>query len=268
MQLASAREAIAYYRGVEDELNLLRALADAGNALYDLERYDAARVALEEALTIARRLGLCWDIADILRDLACCYPSGAGLKARRAYLTEALHVFKAIDAQVDIDAIAHDFADLAFDEGDPESAVTILTDLFARGYNRYSSRRFPVLDRLGLLSYLVSLGRYAEAKAYAREALGAARDQHLEVYTAEALAWLATIATLRAPRPTPDVHTSAARILSFVQARLKTLGSTARDRERILESRCEAIGTETVAERSADGANMTEDDAVELAETL
>ncbi|MGA8326670.1 MAG: helix-turn-helix domain-containing protein, partial [Candidatus Cybelea sp.] len=209
LQLASAWKAIEYYRGVGDELNLLRAQTDAGNALFDLERYDAARVVLEKALNIARKLGLHWDTANVLRHLACCYPPGTDLKVRRVYLSEALQTFKALDAQNDIDLMADDFAWLAFDEGDPETAVTIHTDLFARGYGAYAPRRIVVEHQLDILGYLIPLGRYEDAQEYARKALGAAREQHLDVYAAQALGWLAMVAPLRVVRPTPDVYAKA-----------------------------------------------------------
>jgi hypothetical protein len=102
----------------------------------------------------------------------------------------------------------------------------------------------------------------------ALRALGAARDQHSDVYAAEALGWLAMVATLRAPLPTPSVHASAARILGFVEARLQTLGSAAQNHERTLATLREAIDANTVAKLTSDGANMTEDEAVELATTL
>lgn len=268
LQLSSARDAIAHFRKADDEWNLMRALLFAGNALFDLKRYEEARVILEEALCIARRLNAPWNTANVLRHLASSYPPGTDLKMRRAYLTEALQIFKAIDAQPDIDLMTDDFAWLAFDEGDPEAAVTIHTDLFARGYNAYTTRLIVIEHQLDILEYLIPLGRYEEMQRYALSALGAARDQHLDVYAAEALGWLAVVATLRAPRPSPDVDARAARILGFVRARLQTLGSAGQNHERTLTSLRETIGADTVAKLTADGANMTEDEAFELATTL
>ena len=57
LQLASAHEAIAYYREVGDELRLVRAIDLAGRAFNDFGRDAEARAILEEGLQIARKLG-------------------------------------------------------------------------------------------------------------------------------------------------------------------------------------------------------------------
>lgn len=268
LQLSSAREAIAYFRKTDDQWNLMRALHFEGNALFDLKRHDEARVILEEALQIARRLNTPLYTAEELRQLASCYPPGVDLKVRRAYLTEALNIFKAIDAQPELDLMADDFAWLAFDEGDPETAVTIHTDLFSRGFNAFTTSLVVVEHQLDVVDYLIPLRRYEEAREYARKALGSAREQHLDVYTAEALGWLATVAVLRAAKPTPAVHASAARIVGFVETLLARLGSAVQNHESTLAVLREAIGPDTLAKLMADGAAMTEDEAVEFATTL
>lgn len=172
---------------------------------------------------------------------------------------------KEINDEYSLDLMALDFASLVFDEGNPESAVTLLTDQFARGFNALMVPRIFVTHQLGILEYLLPLGRYEEMLEYARRALSGALDQHLDVSATQALGWLATIATLRAPRPKLDVDARAARVLGFVEARLQTLGSAPQNHELTLAALREAMGAGTAAKLMAEGAKMTEDETVESA---
>jgi tetratricopeptide (TPR) repeat protein len=266
LQIASAQSAIAYFRKADDRLNLMRALTIAGNALFDLGRVDEARAVLEESLDIARVTGSRWHIAFVSRNLGACLDT-VDVIASRTYLTEALQLLEALDDQGDIEAAAIDFASLAFNEGDPELAVRHIAELFINGREPHS-RQIAVLARVSVSQYLIALGRYEEAQEYARDALAAAREEHFDVYAAHSLGRLATIAALRATSATPDAHASAARILGFVEARLKTLGSAAQDHEPMAALLRKAIGTNTLKKLMAEGAAMTEEEAVEAAISL
>jgi predicted ATPase/DNA-binding XRE family transcriptional regulator len=268
LQLSSAREAIAYYRRVGDEFGLMRSQIDAGNALFDVERNDEARVILEEALSIARKLGNRWDIANVLRHLGACLNPG-DLVASRKYLTEAFLLIKAADDQIDLELVAIDFASLAFSEGDSESAVRQIVELFANGRRLYSSRRIAVLAQVSVSGYLITVGRHEEAQKYARAALGAARAEHLDVYAAKALGHLAAIAALGEASRSPDARAKAARILGFTGARLQAVGSApVDDFDPALAALRETMGASAVARLVAEGTTMTEEEAVDAAAAL
>ncbi len=274
LQVASAQMAIECFRGSNDKVNLMRALATAGNALYKVRRFDEARGILQEALSIARTLGSRWHTADVLRDLAACLDS-TDFVASRAYLTEALQLYEAGDDQEDLEAAAIDVASLAYHEGDTEAAVRHLAELLAEGRQVHAPRRIIVLAQVSISQYLILLGRYQEAQLYARKALDAARAEHLDVLATQALGCLATIASLRTTSPLPGTHARAARILGFVTARLRSMGSdgalgssTGIAVDAAFGRLREVMSAATLTDIMADGAQMTEDEAVVAATVM
>ncbi len=118
--------------------------------------------------------------------------------------------------------------------------------------------------------------RFGEAETRARETLALARERHADVYVAFALQHLAAIATLRSPSvraQADNVCSRAARILGFSDARIEKSGSVLRIDERPIYDRTltalrEAIGGEAVATLMAEGAAMTEEQAVQEALAL
>jgi predicted ATPase len=267
-QLASAEKAIAYYRDANDELGLVRAQTEAGNALYKLGRVEESRAILEVALSTARRRDYPWDIRWILRNLSGCL-NPSDLVASRAFLTEAIDLIKAAGDVFEMEVATLDLAEVAFSEGDPEAAVRHIAALFADGRQMYCSRRVVVAAQDAISKYLIAVGRYEEAREYAGKALDASCAEHLEVYAAKALGRLATIAALKVTSQAPDARANAARILGFVEARLKALGSAVVDEfDGALTALRGTMGAEAFASLTADGARMTEDEAVEAATAL
>ena len=270
LQLASAEKALTYYREAGDELGLVRSQTIAGNALVDLGRTDKAREILEEALSIVRKLDARWYTVYVLRNLAYALRYAGETALSRRYLTEALQLLQVIRDQVEIDLALTELAALSFDEGDPESAVADLTDLFARGFAPCGPRRLAILAGLEFSEYLIAVRRYEDAGKQALEALSAAREDHLDVYVAVALGRLATIAALRATSPIPDAQARAiAGILGFVEARVGPLGLPTEARvDPAFAALRDVIGADIIANLMGNGANMTEDEAVEAATAL
>ena len=131
LQLASAQEAVAYYREVGDTMRLVRAQTLLGGALFRFGHTDEAFAVLEDSLSIARRLGSRWDLWRVLRNLGL-FLLDRDLVASRTYLTEASQLLQAADDRYNIAVMAIDFALLAFEEGDAESALRHLTDVFEK----------------------------------------------------------------------------------------------------------------------------------------
>lgn len=270
LQLASAREAVRYYREAGDDLNFLRAQTVVANALYNLRdepssergRIDEACQILGEALKLAQKLGSDWDTIRVLRNLGVCLVD-RDPAAARTHLMEALHLIKATDNQHTIELIAIDFAALSFREGNAELALRYLTDIFASGRDLATPRRVTVIAQNAIAEYLIALGRYEEAREYASEALRAARGEHLDVLAVDSLGRLVSCAALREKSYGPDAKIIAARTLGFVNARLRALGSTtALHPNRVFSALREALGEETLADLMADGATMAENEAV------
>lgn len=269
LQLASADHAVTYYREAGDAWGLLRSQIVAGNARFDLGRTDEARVILEEALSIARKLGSRWHVANVLRNLACASRLAGDTGGSRTYLTEASQLLMALDDQVDVDLTIIDFASLASDEGNSQSAFATLNDLFSRGFDPCTPRRIIVLAKLDIAEYLIDLGRHEDARRYACEALRAAHEEQLEAYGASALLRLVTIAALRKKGPIWEARARAARILGFVDARIRALGSSSDTApDPAITALREEMRTDAVTALIAEGAAMTEDEAIEAAIAL
>jgi predicted ATPase/transcriptional regulator with XRE-family HTH domain len=272
VQLASALEAAAYYREVGDELRLMQTLDIAGGAFNDLGRGSEARPFLEEALQLARKLGIRRYIVIVLRNFAQLEMDERDFVAARALDVEALQYIKAADDQVQLECVLVHLGDLTFHEGhDAESAVRQVTDVLARGRYIYSPRHITVHARIILSEYLVALGRYKEAREYALEAVEAARDEHLDAHLARSLGRLAAIAILRPAEPMKGVQATVARVLGFVDALFTSLAyETERyvQSERVFSRLRDTLGADVFATLFAEGATMTEDEAVEAATAL
>lgn len=271
LQLAGAQKAIAYYRELGDELRLVRAIDIVGLAFNVLSRNTEARAILEEGLQIARKLGYPRYIAQILRSLVYVGMDEGDFVAARECLTEALQLIEAVDDQIQLEGAITEHAQLTFLSGNPESAVRELTDFLAKGRCFYSPRSMTVYTQIHLSEYLIVLGRYEEAQEYAREAVETAREQHLDMYFAKSLGRLATIAVLRPAGCESHVHATAAKVLGFTDALFTALGvETERyaQHERVCATLCDALGASAVTSLMADGATMTEDEAVAAATAL
>jgi tetratricopeptide (TPR) repeat protein len=278
LQLASAREAISYFREAGDEPSLMLALTYAGNALADLGRGSEARTIVEEALSLARKLDARWWIANILRNLATACIVEHDLVATRACLTECLHLIEAEDDPYELDLASEDLAELAFAEGDPESAVRYMTNRVAR--QGHAGGRYAAVSQVIISAYLIALDRYEEAEHYSRDALIVAREAHLDVLASQALGLLASTVILKPCRSTSDRASRddrATRLLGFVDARITRLGAAQYSggtsavycaRERAFRTLHERMNTADVAELMAEGGKMSEGQAAALASTL
>jgi tetratricopeptide (TPR) repeat protein len=268
LQLASAQEAVAYYSEVGDTLRLVRAQTLLGGAHFRFGQTDEAFAILEETLSVARRLGSRWDLWRVLRNLGL-FLLDHDLVASRTYLTEALQLLQAADDRYNIAVMAIDFALLAFEEGDAESALRHLTDVFEKHRSFLNSKRWTVLARRDIARCLVALGRYEEARANAIKSLGAAREAQFDVLFADTLRDLARIAVLRETSRLSGAHVIAARILGFVDVRLRALGSDYDvGLDPLFTALRETLGAEAFANLMAEGATMTEDQMVQVGMAL
>jgi predicted ATPase/DNA-binding XRE family transcriptional regulator len=268
LELTSARDAVAYYREAGDALRLVRAQTLVGHALHTFGQIDEARSTLEEALSTARRLGYRWDTWRVLLNLGSCLME-RDLVASRTYLTEASQLVRAADDQRNCELMAMHLARLAFEEGDAGSALRQLTDLFSNRRDFVTSRRTAINARLWIAECLMVLGRYEEALEYTSEALTAALAEHLDAVTGESLAYLVAIAVARKTSQLSGINVEAARILGFVDACMRRLGSAPFfRRDQLFASLREGLGAEAFANLVADGSIMTEDEAVRRAMAL
>ena len=272
IQLAVSKRAVAQYRVLGDPFGIALAQSREGAALARLGRYAESQLVLREALPLARGAGNLWLTAWILRLFGGASHYGDNdLVAAREYVCEALRTYEALGSNLDVAYTMMDLGGFEFGAGNPELAIAHMTNALAlvRSLNSPRSVARALHCRTG---YLVSSARYDEAERDAREGLGLAREHHMEITrVAWALQHLATITALR-PRADPGPvkgRERAARLLGFVDACFVATGATQDDMEehdRAFAALRDALGADRVAELTAEGAAMTEEQAV--AETL
>jgi predicted ATPase/DNA-binding XRE family transcriptional regulator len=271
-QLVSSETAIEHYRVVGDELGIARAQWRQGQALMCLRRVADAKIVLEAALQCARGLSDRQLVARLLVCLGYAGGLGGNLDAARNYTAEALLIFESLGNRVSVAWTLDDLGEHEFLSGDADLAIRHATDALAT-FRTFNDARGVAAVLGGLAVYLVSLARFDEAEECAREALELARDRQWEVKAASSLQHLATIA---AQRPQGDAERTgkararAARILGFADARFRAIGSPRIalmewQYGRVISALRESLGADAVARLMAEGASMTEEQAVEEA---
>ena len=124
--------------------------------------------------------------------------------------------------------------------------------------------------------YLVELGRFDEADKTSRELLVMSREHQLDLQAAFALDLLACVAISHPQEAAESAlrsFESAGRVLGFVNVRLEALQAT-RDfieqpqYERALAVLRETLGADALANLMAEGAAMTQEQAIETALAL
>ena len=276
VHLSASERAAEAYREIGDSLGAARAQSIVGHALMALGRSAEARPHLHEALEIARARGSRRLVAYIVRCLGWDSSVNAGdVIAARAYYAEALQIYESLGAKLNLAFTLNDLSECESVAGNVDVALRYATAAVdpLRAFNE-TPLVAQALDNIAL--YLVSLGRYDEAEARAREALALTHDyrtesRHLEFLAAQALQHLAAVKALRA---NPDAQerrllsSQAARLLGFVDARLAALGAgrlnnqEQREYERVLVALREAVGDDAVARLLTEGAALSEGEAV------
>ena len=272
VQLSSSERAIERYRATGDPLGIARTQDLAGQALVSLGRIAEAKTLLQEALTSARVLGNRRLIACVLRNFGYASAVGGDCDAARDYVAEAVPIYEALGARMGAALALEDLGEFEFRAGNAELAFQLATSALAT-FRTVNHQRFVASVLSSLAMYLIALGRYDDAEERAHEALDLAREQQQDVLVAWTLQHLGAIAALRPHVSTErarDAYRHAARILGFVDARLEAIGSARmyiyeQGYDRALAALAAAIGPDAVASHMAEGAMMTEEQAVEEA---
>ena len=259
------------YRELGDELGIARAQSVFGSVLMGFGRSAEAEPLVREALATTRRLSAGRFLAFALRSVAgACYLNG-DFAAAREYIAEELAIYKALGAERTAAAtIAFTLAPLEFEAGNAGLALQHASEALATFRSLGDELFASTLTSMSV--YLVSLARYDEAEAHAREALNVGRKARLDGVLAQALQHLAAVAVLR-PQDIPERRAAAcikaARILGFVDTLENPLWpSEQREHDRAISALRDALGTDAVANLMAEGAMMTQDKAVKEAVVL
>ena len=272
VQLSSSERAIERYRAVRDPLGVARTQDLAGQALVSLGRMAEAKTLLQEALTSARKLGNRRLIACILRNLGYASAVEGDCDAARDYVAEAVPIYEGLGARLGAALARDDLGEFEFRAGNAELAFQLATDALAI-FRSVNNQRFVVSVLSSLAMYLIALGRYDDAEERACEALALAREQQQDVLVAWTLQHLGAITALRpqvSNQGALNAYGRAARILGFVDARLEAIGSAKmyiyeQAYDRAVAVLRETLSADVVTNLMAEGAAMTEEQAVEKA---
>lgn len=224
--LAAAEQALRL-RSVLDALQIARAEHAAGIALAALGKSPEGEALLMKALAEAKRLENRRLQALVLTDLGTARSRRADVDGARRFYAEALAHYVALGLERPAASIAGNLAEVEFAAGDPGAALHRAEEARA-GHAATGNRRAEAADLSNMAAYLVALGCFDDARAYALQALEAAREVHTPVLTAFVLQHIAAIAALQGASQDSRVAKTLeppAMLLGFVEARLRSLGA-------------------------------------------
>ena len=268
--LAAAFRAVARHRDLADRVGTARSQAEAANALVRLGRPAEAEPLLQEALAVAQAHGRDAFGAKILNLIAEARALRGDFAEARAASAQALATWRALERGRSVAVALTTRAELEFRAGAPEAALQFAAEALqvCRGQEDRESVESAI--HANMAAYLVTLARYDEARAHAREALDISRRIHFPLHAAWALQHLAAIAVLR-PQPDPrpiEELLRAARLMGFVEARYAGLGAALeptdkQEYDRIYAALRTALPPDELEFTLTRGAAMSEDDAAE-----
>lgn len=275
--LTGSKSALSRYRNLGDEIGVVRSQALAGFALTAFRRCAEAEPLLREALVGTRRLRAHRLLAQVLRLISMVHSFNGDVADARDSAAEALVIYEALGSERDAAReIAIHLASIEFESGDSELALVHASEGLAtlRALN-------DTIYEAGILcnisEYLISLGRYDEAEARAREALDLPNEQQAGKAVVFALQRIASVAVLRPPGDAErrfQAYTQAARLWGYVDAQLwgyvdarlprpETFYSAERREDnKALAALRDVLGADAFANLAAEGAVMTQEQAV------
>jgi predicted ATPase/transcriptional regulator with XRE-family HTH domain len=272
VELTSSQIALERYVALGDARGIADSQHAAGTALLRYGRLAEAEALLREALAGARTLGTRRLLAHVLRLLSTIRQINGDFAEARTRAAEALAIYRALGCERDrAKMIAFVLAGLEFHAGNAELALNHASEGLAafRALN-YTQSNARLLCNMSI--FLIYLGRYDEAADHAREALDLPSEQQSADSVVLALQAIGTVRALW-PRGSTKQRSEAcmqgARLLGFVDAHLpgeNTLSSAEQRLEhQTLEALREALGADAAADLMAEGALMTQDQALATA---
>jgi predicted ATPase/DNA-binding XRE family transcriptional regulator len=273
--LAAALRAIARYRDLADPVGTARSQAEAGTVLVRLGRTAEAEPLLAEALAVARAHGRDAFCAKILLVIADARALRGDYTEARAACARGLSMVRALGKGRSVAIALTTRAELEFRAGAAEAALLFAAEALQVCSGQEDRESVESAVHANMAAYLVTLARFDDARAHAREALDTSRRLHFPLHTAWALQHLAAIAVLR-PQPDPkpiEELLRAARLMGFVEARYADLGTALEPTDKQEYDRVNAALRTVLPPGELEftltrGAAMSEDDAIEDASQL
>ena len=268
-QLTSSEAALRLYRELGNDLGVGRTQMLAAHGLGGLGRNAEAEALLREALPNVRRRGSRKTLAFVLSGLASARSAIGDLAAARTYLAESSAIFTSLGASMSVANTTFALSELEFYAGNAELAVQLAMDALD-WFRAFNDTRLASRILSAIAEYLVWLDRYDEAEARAREALDLAIEAELLTCIGDALEKLATVATLRmqgAGEQKLETDRHAAQLLGFAGPYCAEARQPYAQQgfDRVLAVLRDAMGADAVTNLMAEGALMTQEQAVATA---
>ena len=257
--VATAERALASYEQIGDRLWAAEARRLLGEALIHTNDVARGKCELLAALEAFHDLGAVRPAVHALDALAQASLFEGDFNAAQDLYEEMLAALRDGRFERLVGIVEDQLAEAKFDAGDVEGALQ--SGLHSVEALRSAGNRYALASSLCRCSgFWIALGRVDEGKAYAFEALQAARDAQSEKDLVLSLQHLSAVATL-----TKSDFRSAARLLGFVEARfahvqLKRDYSAEQERNRLLSVLNEEIPDLDVL--MTDGARWSENKAI------
>jgi predicted ATPase/transcriptional regulator with XRE-family HTH domain len=268
--LAAAERARTRYEQLADLDGVARAQQLAGLPLLMLDRPAEAETMLRGALASARVCGAGPKlVATILRDIAIKLRREGDYAGSRNYYSEALEVFRKVGSDRGAASTLSGLSWLEYRLGNTHAALGYSSEALAILRACRARVAVDVLFEVGY--FLIKLARFDEAEVALRECLATTREQQRDamvVFTAELFATIGAFRPQADPGLRLETQMRSARILGFVDAFFVRSANAPRtpihqhDYELLAGTLRDALGDQTLAKLSAEGAAMTEDQVV------
>ncbi|MBV8584241.1 MAG: adenylate/guanylate cyclase domain-containing protein [Candidatus Eremiobacteraeota bacterium] len=256
----TALRAAKMFERLGDRIAYVEATQRAVTALWRLGRVAEAVALGEPLIPIANELGEPHLIAVLLGQLGYFIAvSGDGDRGRRM-LEEAIARLRALDDRARLSYPLGYLADALFSSGDSEGAVARMREVLELD-EEITIAHAVMMDRLNMAAYLLATGCVAESESYARQALetAASRKEMLPLTVA-----VGHFAQINAENGRPE---RAAMLVGFADAAYAGLKfprepTEARGYERTMQILRAALDAERLQTLLAEGARLSEGDAV------
>ncbi len=250
-----------------DERDVAESEWRMGDALITLGRVDEGEERLRGALGALRQRDAPKTRAWMVLTLGMASFESGDHAGAKSSCTEALTIAREYSFDRIERVALSNLAELEFHAGDPRAALAIVEEALGLTQVEGGHERRKALANMA--AYLLALGRYAEARSRAREALEVCRAAGAEITLAYAQQHLAAIAALRPAESEAtgsQVRSRAACLLGYVDARLAALAAPrelTEDKEyrALVAALSESLGAGGVARLMEDGRGWSEERA-------
>lgn len=223
--LASARQAVSFYRESSDTRGLVRALSQEAQLFAKTHRFDEAAAPAEEAIREARRLGEPRVLAAVLRRCASSLPPSQ-IEQARLLFDEALRAARSAHDRDEMCRILEWWAD----SESGERAIELATQAL-----EYADRSVRPYLEVNISGYALAIGRLDIARSHAREAVALTLQTKVPFIRALAFAYWAPFLAEQMPE-------EAALLFAFAREQLRVLAWTGEEDHRLaLETASQVI---------------------------